>query len=75
MVFWREDVWHRTQDMALDRVGFIADVLRFPLADAPRLSPAQAWERAASCTDLEDISLLPLRGFVVLRKVPGGPLW
>uniref|UniRef100_A0A6T9KSW9 Uncharacterized protein n=1 Tax=Haptolina ericina TaxID=156174 RepID=A0A6T9KSW9_9EUKA len=54
--------------MALDRVGFIADVLRFPLADAPRLSPAQAWERAASCTDLEDISLLPLRGFVVLRK-------
>ena len=30
VLFFREDVFHRTQDMILDRVSFIIDVLRFP---------------------------------------------
>ena len=30
-VFWREDVWHRTQDVQNDRLALILDVLRFPL--------------------------------------------
>eukprot|EP00316_Scyphosphaera_apsteinii_P000693 CAMPEP_0119316536 /NCGR_PEP_ID=MMETSP1333-20130426/39898_1 /TAXON_ID=418940 /ORGANISM="Scyphosphaera apsteinii, Strain RCC1455" /LENGTH=545 /DNA_ID=CAMNT_0007322209 /DNA_START=129 /DNA_END=1766 /DNA_ORIENTATION=- len=32
LVFFREDVWHRTQDMILDRVAVIFDVLRAPLS-------------------------------------------
>ncbi len=31
MLFWREDVWHRTQDVSLDRVALRLDVLRFPM--------------------------------------------
>jgi len=31
MLFWRDDVWHRTQDIMLDRVALRLDVLRFPL--------------------------------------------
>ena len=33
LLFFREDVWHRTQDMELDRTSFIMDVLRFPLEE------------------------------------------
>ena len=35
MLFFREDVWHRTQDMDLDRIGLILDILRFPLTSMP----------------------------------------
>ena len=31
ILFFREDVWHRTQDMHLDRVSLIMDVFRLPL--------------------------------------------
>lgn len=31
LVFFREDVWHRTQDMLLDRVGLILDIFRWPV--------------------------------------------
>ena len=30
-VFFREDTWHRTQDVLHDRVSLIIDVLRLPL--------------------------------------------
>ena len=33
MLFFREDVFHRTQDMELNRLSMIMDVLRFPLDD------------------------------------------
>ena len=32
VLFWREDVWHRTQDVEVDRVALRIDVLRFPFA-------------------------------------------
>ena len=32
VLFWREDVWHRTQDVESDRVALRIDVLRFPFA-------------------------------------------
>ena len=30
ILFWREDVWHRTQDVALDRVALRIDIQRLP---------------------------------------------
>lgn len=35
LLFFREDIWHRTQDMNLDRLGLILDVIRYPLEDVP----------------------------------------
>lgn len=35
ILFFREDVWHRTQDMTLDRTGLIVDILRYPLIIDP----------------------------------------
>ena len=32
VLFWREDVWHRTQGVEVDRVALRIDVLRFPFA-------------------------------------------
>ena len=40
-LFFREDVWHRTQDETLDRVAFIMDVLRLPLPDQAELNSTQ----------------------------------
>lgn len=36
VLFFREDVHHRTQDALLDRVALIVDVLRLPLRTTPR---------------------------------------
>ena len=38
MLFFREDVWHRTQDMRLDRVALIMDVFRAPLTDVTKIN-------------------------------------
>jgi hypothetical protein len=35
ILFFREDVWHSTQDMALDRISLILDVWRMPLRTTP----------------------------------------
>lgn len=35
VLFFREDVWHRTQDALLDRVALILDIYRVPLRHAP----------------------------------------
>ena len=32
VLFWREDAWHRTQDMRFDRVALRIDIVRFPFA-------------------------------------------
>ena len=32
ILFWREDVWHRTQDVALDRIALRIDIQRLPFA-------------------------------------------
>ena len=34
-VFFREDVWHKTQDTLVDRVALIVDIFRLPLRIAP----------------------------------------
>ena len=31
VLFFREDVWHRTQNMEFERISFILNVLRYPL--------------------------------------------
>uniref|UniRef100_A0A7S2DAN9 Uncharacterized protein n=1 Tax=Haptolina brevifila TaxID=156173 RepID=A0A7S2DAN9_9EUKA len=95
MLFFREDVWHRTQDMDLDRIGLIVDVLRFPLNSMPAATrfplfvrlPQRAvlsrlirlprntldnvlasHRQADYCSGLDDASLLPSRGFTILRQ-------
>ena len=35
ILFFREDVWHSTQDTALDRISLILDVWRMPLRTTP----------------------------------------
>ena len=35
-IFFREDVWHRTQDTLVDRLALIVDIYRVPLRTAPR---------------------------------------
>ena len=42
MVFWREDVWHRTQDMNQNRISLIMDILRYPLVGDFELKPGFA---------------------------------
>ena len=39
MLFFREDTWHRTQDMDHDRIGFIMDILTLPRYDLPKGYP------------------------------------
>jgi len=36
VIFFREDVWHRTQDAVVDRVALIVDIYRVPLRTTPR---------------------------------------
>ena len=36
VLFFREDVWHRTQDALYDRNALIVDIHRFPMASAAR---------------------------------------
>ena len=35
ILFFREDVWHRTQDTLVDRLAFIFDIGRYPLQSTP----------------------------------------
>ena len=35
VIIWREDVWHRTQDMEDNRIALIMDILRWPLSEQP----------------------------------------
>ena len=35
VIFFREDVWHKTQDALLDRVSLIVDIYRVPLRTTP----------------------------------------
>ena len=37
VLFFREDIWHRTQNMDEPRISLILDVLRFPLPSADRV--------------------------------------
>ena len=38
ILFFREDVWHRTQDTLVDRLAFIFDIGRYPLPDTPEFA-------------------------------------
>ena len=33
VLFFRDDIWHRTADMSIDRTALIIDILRLPLPD------------------------------------------
>lgn len=35
VLFFREDIWHRSQDAELDRIALIVDVIRLPLRSTP----------------------------------------
>ena len=39
LLFFREDTWHRTQDMDRDRIGLIMDILTLPRYDLPQGYP------------------------------------
>lgn len=44
VVVFREDVWHRTQDMTADRSAIIFDVLRWPLYGLPGIPRRNPWK-------------------------------
>ena len=48
VLFFREDIWHRTQDMTNDRIGLILDILRFPNCN-DRSHPAICRAACAAC--------------------------
>ena len=56
-LFFREDIWHRTQDLQFDRHSLILDVLRFPLDTSARKGcpparlPLAASEEAKTITE------------------------
>ena len=35
VLFFREDVWHKTQDVSIDRLSFIVHIFRVPLRSTP----------------------------------------
>ena len=43
VLFFREDLFHRTQDVLHDRIALIIDVWRMPLAANARYRPEMRW--------------------------------
>ena len=39
-VFFREDVWHRTQGVDVDRDAYISDIIRYPIPNSLNLLPS-----------------------------------
>ena len=43
VLFFREDVWHKTQDALLDRLALIVDIYRVPLRTTPVPTGSVDW--------------------------------
>lgn len=48
VLFFREDVWHRTQDMTSDRLALIFDILRLPLPEKRVVAAASSLSSVAA---------------------------
>ena len=72
VLFFREDVFHRTQDALLDRLALIVDVLRVPLRTTPLKQATPGTADHASMRDTSSGSFVEVMD--ALRQNTGVPL-
>ena len=63
MLFFREDTWHRTQDMDVNRLGLILDILRLPFRDQPHGMAFPVTQRTRQPAVVDRLLRLPMPAY------------
>ena len=63
LLFFREDTWHRTQDMDVNRLGLILDILRLPFRDQPHGMAFPVTQRTRQPAVVDRLLRLPMPAY------------